>query len=194
MREGALQTWIFECGKWGEIRRAPGEPPRSASVCALSAGGGAAPRRRSAGGSAGELSAFSGSPSPSRTGLRVRSANCSLLSKTKTLTSGGGWGGGAIGRDSIFTDGFMLDFAVVQVSALLFLEQMLEAFELVNVERLQPDEFLSREERHLLGRVHASVSAGGGGETRRHRQPEIGILVKSKTPRPTSSSRATASR
>ena len=35
---------------------------------------------------------------------------------------------------------------------------MLQPFELVDVQRLQPNELLSGDERHLLGRVHARMS------------------------------------
>lgn len=59
----------------------------------------------------------------------------------------------------VFTYSFMLHFAVVQVSALLLLQQVLQAFELIDVEGLEPDEFLSSDERHFLCRVHASMSA-----------------------------------
>ncbi len=53
----------------------------------------------------------------------------------------------------------MLHFAVVQVSALFLLEQVLQAFELVDVEGLEPDEFFSSDERHLLCCVNSCMSA-----------------------------------
>lgn len=59
----------------------------------------------------------------------------------------------------IFTQSFVLHLAVVQVSTLLLLEQVLQAFELVNVERLEPDELFSSDERHLLRCVHSCMSA-----------------------------------
>lgn len=58
----------------------------------------------------------------------------------------------------LFTESFMLHFAVVQVSALLLLKQMLQTFELVDVEGLESDEFFSSDERHLLCCVNACMS------------------------------------
>lgn len=52
----------------------------------------------------------------------------------------------------------MLHFAVVQVSPLFLLKQVLQAFELVDVEGLEPDEFFSSDERNLLCCVHSCMS------------------------------------
>lgn len=58
----------------------------------------------------------------------------------------------------ILTKSFVLHFAVVQVSPLLLLQQVLQALELVNVERLQSNELLSSDECHFLCRVHSCMS------------------------------------
>lgn len=52
----------------------------------------------------------------------------------------------------------MLHFAAVQVSALFLFQQVLQAFELVNIERLEPDEFFSSDESHLFCCVHSCMS------------------------------------
>lgn len=53
----------------------------------------------------------------------------------------------------------MLHFAVVKVSTFFLFKQVLQAFELVDVEGLEPDEFFSSDERHLLCCVHPRMSA-----------------------------------
>lgn len=60
---------------------------------------------------------------------------------------------------STFTKSFMLHFAVVQVSTLLLLQQVLQAFELVNIQRLKPDEFFSSNKCHFLCCVYSCMSA-----------------------------------
>lgn len=56
------------------------------------------------------------------------------------------------------TEGLVLHLAAVQVPPLLLLQQVLQTLELVDVERLQPDQLLPGDERHLLRRVHACMS------------------------------------
>lgn len=72
---------------------------------------------------------------------------------------------GALGRKDthqwlpapVLAYGFVLALAAVQESPLLLLQEVLEPLELVDVEGLQADQLLSHDQRHLLGRVHASV-------------------------------------
>lgn len=61
----------------------------------------------------------------------------------------------------LLTERFVLHLSAVHVSPLLLLQQMLQPFELVDVERLQPDELLSGDQRHLLCCVHSCVSLRG---------------------------------
>lgn len=58
----------------------------------------------------------------------------------------------------LFTQRVMLHFAVVQVSTLLLLQQVLQPFELVDVERLEPDELFSSDESHFLCCVYSCMS------------------------------------
>jgi len=53
----------------------------------------------------------------------------------------------------------MLHLAVVQVSALFLLKQVLQTFELVDVEGLEPDELFSSNKCHFLGCVYPCMSA-----------------------------------
>lgn len=57
------------------------------------------------------------------------------------------------------TYGFMFHFAAVQISTFLLFQEVLEPFELVDIQRLQPDQLLSHDQRHFLSSVHPSMSA-----------------------------------
>lgn len=75
----------------------------------------------------------------------------------------------------------MLHFAVVKVSALFLLKQVLQAFELVDVERLKSNEFFSSDERHLLCRVHSSMSAKTKTDKYTHKKGAMLQLCKKST-------------